>query len=250
MTVEKTAGVEVATSLGEEIPYQIVVTNTGNIPLNNIIIDDTLIGPFTGPFGDLNSDGVLNPGEIWFDGDLNSDGILDTGEIWTYDYIYIVQKSDFDAYGEGQIINVVNVDSDETEPVIANSTIPVDIQDSILNITKLVTGTADTSVPFTIKVLNTALGYSVDVVVHANETVQLKVPVGDYAIYESAIPMEYDQTGASYEIYSDAVIVDSGQIPANNIVSIFYPEANVTFTNAFEHDTYFHNTDSVTNTFN
>ena len=50
------------TAVGDVITYQINVTNTGNIELTNITLNDSLIN-LTGPAGDNAPAGVLNVGE-------------------------------------------------------------------------------------------------------------------------------------------------------------------------------------------
>jgi uncharacterized repeat protein (TIGR01451 family) len=69
---------------GDEIPYRIVVKNDGNVDLNGVSVNDPMIS-LTGPSGDDNEPGVLNPGEAWvYNGiyrltqdDINNGGNID-----------------------------------------------------------------------------------------------------------------------------------------------------------------------------
>ena len=67
-TVEKTVDQTQITAPGT-LTYDIVVTNTGNITLNNVFVDDTLpdgsIAVVSGPTGDIGVAGALEVGEVW-----------------------------------------------------------------------------------------------------------------------------------------------------------------------------------------
>jgi uncharacterized repeat protein (TIGR01451 family) len=58
-------------SVGDEIIWTFVVENTGNIPLENIVVDDDKLG--------IISDSAIISKSI------NNDDILDPGEVWTYE---------------------------------------------------------------------------------------------------------------------------------------------------------------------
>jgi uncharacterized repeat protein (TIGR01451 family) len=74
----------IVNSPGDEIPYRIVVNNDGNVDLTGVSVNDPMIS-LTGPTGDDDEDGILNPGETWvFDGiykltqdDINNGNTLD-----------------------------------------------------------------------------------------------------------------------------------------------------------------------------
>ena len=76
-----------ADEAGDVITYEIVVTNTGNLSINGVVLADPLL---EGAFGTLGA-AVES---------LNPDGILDVpGETFTYTGIYTVQQSDIDNFG-------------------------------------------------------------------------------------------------------------------------------------------------------
>ena len=82
-TVEKTVDQSQISEPGT-LTYNIAVSNTGNVTLHDIAIDDTLpdgsAAVLTGPTGDV---GIA--------------GALDVGEVWTYNTTYIATQDDIDA---------------------------------------------------------------------------------------------------------------------------------------------------------
>ncbi len=81
-------------SPGDEIPYRIAVCNDGNVDLTGVSVKDPMIS-LTGPTGDGNDQGVLNPGETW-----------------VYNGIYRLTPNDINN-GNGYIDNTANVISNE-----------------------------------------------------------------------------------------------------------------------------------------
>jgi len=110
MSVLKTADVHVVDEVGDKIHYTIQVTNTGNITLTNVTLEDTLIAASLD--NDVNDDGVI-------DGD-DGDGLLEVGETWTWQGEYTVTQADMDAamatMGDYYIRNTATGDSNETDP--------------------------------------------------------------------------------------------------------------------------------------
>lgn len=89
----------------DSILYTFTLTNTGGADIDEITLEDNLLG------GEV-------PGPI--DGsDINNDGILSTGETWTYEAIYAITQQDIDnaavinqAEVNGEIVNTGIVISD------------------------------------------------------------------------------------------------------------------------------------------
>ncbi|WP_460318041.1 DUF7507 domain-containing protein, partial [Algoriphagus taiwanensis] len=82
--ISKSADKTTITTAGEVITYTILVENTGNLILENVEVNDPLISgsPLTLTSGDTNTDGKLDPDEIW-----------------TYQASYSVTQSDIDQGG-------------------------------------------------------------------------------------------------------------------------------------------------------
>uniref|UniRef100_UPI00047AB329 DUF7507 domain-containing protein n=1 Tax=Algoriphagus vanfongensis TaxID=426371 RepID=UPI00047AB329 len=81
-TIEKTAtnNPKEYTEAGEEITYEIVIANTGNVSIKSVDVFDT---------------GATNP-PVYSSGDTDSDQLLDVGETWTFTASYIVTQEDLD----------------------------------------------------------------------------------------------------------------------------------------------------------
>lgn len=66
---DQTSGPNPVSAAGQVIGYTIVVSNTGNITLNNVVAQDILpdgsTGVLAGPFESVSSNGELNVGENW-----------------------------------------------------------------------------------------------------------------------------------------------------------------------------------------
>ncbi len=114
------------TSAGDVIGYQINVTNDGNIDLNNINVNDSLIN-LTGPYGDMGHYKLFQSPET-VQGYNHGNGILDVGETWTYFGNYTVNQSDMNSNGEGDgfINNTATVDCDELDPINDSAEVPVE----------------------------------------------------------------------------------------------------------------------------
>ncbi|MEP2486059.1 MAG: hypothetical protein ABJH64_13800, partial [Algoriphagus sp.] len=82
-------------TVGEELTYTFVVSNTGNITITNLQLNDPLIPG----------------GPQYVSGDLDSDEIFDVGEVWTFTAVYEVTQEDID---NGGVTNSVTA-SGETE---------------------------------------------------------------------------------------------------------------------------------------
>ena len=108
------------TAAGQVISYNVNVTNSGNIDLTNVTVNDPLLtGNFTG-----NNDTILNPGESW----------IFTGN-------YSVSQADINNNGNGTglIINNATVDCDQLGLLNDNATTRI-IQNANSTIVKTVIG--------------------------------------------------------------------------------------------------------------
>ncbi|MEZ4830966.1 MAG: hypothetical protein R2873_03005 [Caldilineaceae bacterium] len=96
--ISKTADVTEVDAAGDVINYTIVVSNTGDVNLTNVTVNDPLIANLAGPVESISQDGVLN-----------------VGETWTYTGSYTVTQDDIDTNGGGNgiIENIATVSSTE-----------------------------------------------------------------------------------------------------------------------------------------
>jgi uncharacterized repeat protein (TIGR01451 family) len=107
---------------GDEVPYQIVVKNEGNVDLTTVAVNDSMFS-LPEPTGDDNDPGVLNPGETWI-----------------YDVIYSLTPADIE---NGSINNNATVICDQLPEKSSNVNTPVD-QNADLSIYKSFTGIDET----------------------------------------------------------------------------------------------------------
>lgn len=237
--IAKVADPVLVHAIGETINYYVYLTNTGNMPLTSVTVDDPLVTNLA-----------------YVSGDVNFNSELDIDEEWLYTGTYIVQPGDVDQNGDGIIVNVVTADTNETLEKTATANVTVDLLESLLRITKDVDyapgsgyGTADEDTVFMVRVRSVDGTYATDVLLKAGETVEMTVPFGEYEISEPAVPLEYTQTAAVYTPIVNGVPGTPEPIGEDNLVNINTMEAEAAFTNTFEHITYFHDRDTVTNTF-
>ncbi|WP_418501499.1 gliding motility-associated C-terminal domain-containing protein [Flagellimonas sp.] len=150
------------------IIYQFTVTNEGDVALDNVEVVDPLLGN-TSPTLDF--------------GDLNTNGLLDPGEIWLYSAIYNITPDDID---NGQVVNqatatanvqgfldvIVSDLSDDDSPLQDEPTV-IDLSACQAGISLIKTGQAlDFSgapgcdvIQYTFEVNNTSIFYDLDTVV-------------------------------------------------------------------------------------
>jgi uncharacterized repeat protein (TIGR01451 family) len=68
---------------GDTVIYRFVLLNTGNVPFFGVEMVDDELGHIPGPVS----------------GDVNADGVLDPGEEWVYEYRYVVTAADVERGG-------------------------------------------------------------------------------------------------------------------------------------------------------
>jgi len=101
LTIDKEADVEEALE-GDTITYTYLVENTGNVPLDNLDVTDSLVI-------------TVSPKETggFNDGDTNTDDIFDPGEIWEFEAEYTVPW-----FTEGPVDNTGTANADyDSAPV-------------------------------------------------------------------------------------------------------------------------------------
>ncbi|MDY0315273.1 MAG: hypothetical protein RBR32_09385, partial [Bacteroidales bacterium] len=127
-TVSKTAyasSVNSPAELGDIITYTIVLSNTGNVSIDNIVITDPMLTSAGVSLGTATES-------------INTNNILEVAETWTYTADYAITQADIDA---GQVYNQVLVTGEDTNdnPIDEDDdvTTPLDQNPSLL-ITKTV----------------------------------------------------------------------------------------------------------------
>jgi len=108
---------------GDVITYRIVVTNTGNQTLTNMVVSD-MIATLGAPVKSVDAD---------------SD--LDIGETWTYNNaIYSATQADIDnnGGGDGDIDNTATADCDQLSAITASASVPI-TQNTAFTLTKVAT---------------------------------------------------------------------------------------------------------------
>ncbi|MGI6173332.1 MAG: DUF7507 domain-containing protein, partial [Christensenellales bacterium] len=124
MKVRKKADKVSFAAVGDVIRFTIVVTNTGNVTLTEVVVKDNLVKL---------KDSMRKESK-------NADGKLEVGETWTYTYTYTVKQSDLDA---GKVLNTVSIKAKELpKPVKDEVTVPAedDIADPASGITTINVG--------------------------------------------------------------------------------------------------------------
>ncbi|WP_338226486.1 DUF7507 domain-containing protein, partial [Algoriphagus confluentis] len=113
MTKTATNSPKEFTQAGEVITYEIEVTNTGNVSIENVDVFDP--GATTPP--------------VYASGDLDNDQVLDPGETWIFEASYTVKQSDIDAgsfrntataNGDSRGGLLPEIESTETVPAMQN----------------------------------------------------------------------------------------------------------------------------------
>jgi trimeric autotransporter adhesin len=159
----------IVNSPGDKIPYRIVVTNTGNVDLTGVSVEDTMLY-LTGPIGDDEDPGVLNPGEVW-----------------VYTGVYTLKLDDI-INGNGKIDNIATVSCNELPDESSSVSQPIE-EKSDLSISKSIIGLDDTG-DFIINEPGDVINYQIVVENNGDEDltdvsvedsmIDLKGPIGDY----------------------------------------------------------------------
>jgi uncharacterized repeat protein (TIGR01451 family) len=99
---------------GDVINYQIAVANTGNVPLTGLTVTDQ-----------VEANAAVDA--TYLSGDVNSNGVLDVGEIWQFTASYTLTQADIDTGGGGNglLENIAIADTNETPPSDATASVPL-----------------------------------------------------------------------------------------------------------------------------
>ncbi|SFU15003.1 conserved repeat domain-containing protein, partial [Algoriphagus locisalis] len=103
MEVNKSVAESDYSSVGEVLNYTIILENTGNITINNPVVEDP----------------TASSGPTYESGDEDEDGVLDVGEVWTYTATYVVTQEDID---NGGYTNEVTASGDPAAGVLPDET--------------------------------------------------------------------------------------------------------------------------------
>lgn len=105
---------------GAQINYAIAVANTGNVALTGLTVIDQVESQAATPV-------------TFVGGDLDLDGVLDPGEIWNFTFTYTLTQTDLDnrGGGNGLLDNVVTADTNETPPASDSASVVLPYQASL-----------------------------------------------------------------------------------------------------------------------
>jgi len=159
LNVTKDAAESSVDSAGDVIHYTIVVTNTGNLTLTGVSIDDPLLS-------NEDCDGVAGSPYV------KSGFTLAPGATLTCTGTYTVTQADIDnnGGGDGDIDNTVTADSNETGPDTASAAVPI-VYGPALNVLKTVTSVdGDNQAPFLVDAAGDVISYSITVFNTGNVT--------------------------------------------------------------------------------
>lgn len=211
-TIEKiqSSGPNPVTTAGEVLGYTITVTNTGNVSLSDVIIDDTLPDGSTGTV-------VLTSGDV--DGDVE----VDPGEQWIYSGTYTVTQSDIDA-GEDLVNSAVlttdltNTPKKDTVGIPTVQLSDIITQKKTLN-NDLVSYTPGGSVEYTIEVHNNGPSAAQDVHIVDIAPVGTSIRSWTAEVVSGAVSLP-STSGAGNLDQTLAILPNQGTVRYNIIVDI------------------------------
>jgi uncharacterized repeat protein (TIGR01451 family) len=96
-----------ADKVGDVITFKIVVDNTGDVALHNVVVTDEVEDHIAV---------VLNSGNSTKTGDINNNGILEANEKWTYTYKYTLTQGDlFETGDDNRLYNTATASASELQ---------------------------------------------------------------------------------------------------------------------------------------
>ncbi|MEM1069868.1 MAG: SdrD B-like domain-containing protein, partial [Planctomycetota bacterium] len=84
-------------SPGDDVTFNYVVTNPGDVPLSNVVVTDDNATPGD-PSDDFEPTGLVEFGKTTNAGDSNEDGLLDPGEAWLFTATVLNVQTSVDTY--------------------------------------------------------------------------------------------------------------------------------------------------------
>ncbi len=152
-----------ATAADDIISYQVDVENEGNIDLNNVSVNDSLI-ELTGPFEHYPLPQLTQSTQTFQNSLEEGNGILEVGEIWTYFGNYSVLQSDLNSNGDGDgfINNTATVYWDGLDPINDSAAVPVE-QNPAYTIDKIVIDVAENGPEANVTSAGDVISYQIDV---------------------------------------------------------------------------------------
>ncbi|UVO39390.1 DUF11 domain-containing protein [Bradyrhizobium arachidis] len=129
LTITKTAVIADghADHAGDVIHYSVVVDNTGNIDLHDVVVTDTFEGGVP-IILDTDHSTLTTADDAILTGDTNGDGVLDVTETWTYTYDHVVTQNELDTRGidgDNSLDNLASVTTTETGLASDDAHVPV-----------------------------------------------------------------------------------------------------------------------------
>jgi uncharacterized repeat protein (TIGR01451 family) len=168
---------------GDEIDYQVVVTNDGNQTLTFVSLADTLVAVVGSPTESMTADGNLEVGETW---------------TWYYSYTAIQDDIDDNGGSDGDIDNTATVDCNELGLQSDSEAVPVD-QNPAYTIDKTVTDVDGDGPTGHVDAADDEIDYQVDVVNTGNQTLT-GVSLSDSLVALAGSPTESMTADGNLEV--------------------------------------------------
>ncbi len=196
----QSGGPDPVTAHGQTISWLITIDNTGNQTLTGLSLTDAL--------NQAGSPRTLTTGPTYSSGDTDSDGAIDPDEIWLYSASYTVLLSDMN--NGGTFSNTATLDTTQTAAITSAAETTAVMQTATLNIVKTHVITTDNGtigeadpgdiITYTYDVTNTGNVTITNVSVSDSHSGTGTPPVPLPALVASLVPAATTQFSASYQV--------------------------------------------------
>jgi uncharacterized repeat protein (TIGR01451 family) len=196
----QSGGPDPVTAQGQSISWLITIDNTGNQSLTGLSLTDAL--------NQAGSPRTLTTGPTYSSGDTDSDGAIDPDEIWLYSASYTVQLSDMN--NGGSFSNTATLDTAQTAALTSAAETTAVTQTATLSIVKSFVITTDTGtlgeadvgdiITYTYDVTNTGNVTVTNVSVSDSHSGTGSPPVPSPALVASLVPAATTQFTATYQV--------------------------------------------------